>query len=140
MPQDQDREQRVERQTVQQTDRRPETRIDREHLSAAGDLHYQQARRGPGQHPPDATPTRERRQPAEPDVQQAAEDHGGPHPDDESWLQDQGYPKLGRKTHDRLTQVEHGPYAGGTQQGAAGGSEPSAEPPERSTVGSEPGR
>jgi hypothetical protein len=54
-----------------------------------------------------------------PDRQQVAEDYGRPHPDDEAWLQDQGYPKLGRNPHDRLTQVEHGPYPGGTQQGDA---------------------
>jgi len=54
-----------------------------------------------------------------PDQQQTAEDHGRPSPDDESWLQDQGYPKLGKNAHARLTQVEHGPYAGGTQQGDA---------------------
>jgi len=58
-------------------------------------------------------------QTTEPDRQQVAEDFGRPHPDDESWLQDQGYPKLGRNPHDRLTQVEHGPYPGGTQQGDA---------------------
>lgn len=55
----------------------------------------------------------------EPDQQQRAEDFGRPEPEDEAHLQEQGYPKLGRGTQDRLTQVEHGPYAGGTQQGDA---------------------
>jgi len=54
-----------------------------------------------------------------PDQQQSAEEYGRPNPDDESWLQDQGYPKLGKNVHERLTQVEHGPYPGGTQQGDA---------------------
>jgi hypothetical protein len=54
-----------------------------------------------------------------PDLQQTAGEHGGPGPDDEAWLQEQGYPKLGRGTQARVTQVEHGPYAGGTQQGDA---------------------
>jgi hypothetical protein len=54
-----------------------------------------------------------------PDQQQQAEEYGGPSPEDESWLQDQGYPHLGRNAHHRLTQVEHGPYPGGTQQRAA---------------------
>ena len=34
-------------------------------------------------------------------------------------LQEQGYPKLGRSPQSRVTQVEHGPYPGGTQQGDA---------------------
>jgi len=59
------------------------------------------------------------RETAEPDQQQRADDHGRPSPDDESWLADQGYPKLGKKIQSRVTQVEHGPYAGGTQQGDA---------------------
>jgi hypothetical protein len=54
-----------------------------------------------------------------PDRQQTAEEYGGPHPDDESTLKEQGYPKLGRKPQSRMTQVEHGPYPGGTQQGDA---------------------
>ena len=54
-----------------------------------------------------------------PDQQQTAEEYGGPTPDDESWLQEQGYPKLGQKPQSRLTQVEHGPYPGGSQQGDA---------------------
>lgn len=54
-----------------------------------------------------------------PDQQQTAEHYGGPNPDDEQKLQEHGYPKLGRSPQSRLTQVEHGPYAGGTQQGDA---------------------
>jgi hypothetical protein len=69
-------------------------------------------------------------QPAsDPDQQQRAEEYGGPAPDDESWLQEQGYPKLGKSTQSRMTQVEHGPYAGGTQQGDAATDEHAAERP-----------
>jgi len=54
-----------------------------------------------------------------PDQQQTAEDYGRPSPEDESLLQEHGYPKLGKSAQSRLTQVEHGPYPGGTQQGDA---------------------
>lgn len=54
-----------------------------------------------------------------PDRQQTAEEYGGPSPDDEARLREQGYPKLGHKLQSRVTQVEHGPYPGGTQQGDA---------------------
>ena len=54
-----------------------------------------------------------------PDQQQTAEEYGGPSPEDEALLQEHGYPKLGRKPQSGMTQVEHGPYAGGTQQGDA---------------------
>lgn len=40
-----------------------------------------------------------------------------PHPDDESWLKDLGYPKVDEHPESRATQVEHGPNAGGSQQG-----------------------
>jgi len=40
-----------------------------------------------------------------------------PQPDDEARLEEQGYPKLGDKLHSRTTQHEHGPNAGGSQQG-----------------------
>ena len=40
-----------------------------------------------------------------------------PHPDDESWLKDLGYPKTGEHTEAHHTQIEHGPNAGGSQQG-----------------------
>jgi len=52
-----------------------------------------------------------------PDLTQQAEDHGGPSPDEEAVLVEQGYPKLGKKLQSQVTQVEHGPYAGGTEQG-----------------------
>ena len=47
-----------------------------------------------------------------------------PHPDDEAQLTDQGYPKLGRHLQSRTTQHEHGPNAGGTQQGDAASPRP----------------
>jgi hypothetical protein len=40
-----------------------------------------------------------------------------PHPDDEAWLKDLGYPKTGEHTEAHHTQIEHGPNAGGSQQG-----------------------
>jgi hypothetical protein len=40
-----------------------------------------------------------------------------PSPDDESWLNDLGYPKSGEHVESHATQIEHGPNAGGTQQG-----------------------
>jgi hypothetical protein len=40
-----------------------------------------------------------------------------PHPDDESWLNDLGFPKTGEHVEGHQTQIEHGPNAGGTQQG-----------------------
>ena len=57
--------------------------------------------------------------PDEPDQQQRAEEYGGPSAEDEALLQEHGYPKLGESPQSRLTQVEHGPYPGGTQQGDA---------------------
>ena len=65
----------------------------------------------------------------QPDLTQRAEDHGGPSPDEEAMLAEQGYPKLGQKIQSRVTQVEHGPYAGGTQQGDADLKEASGELP-----------
>ena len=57
-----------------------------------------------------------------------------PHPDDESWLKDLGYPKTGEHIEAHHTQIEHGPNAGGSQQGhhtapagASGHRAPSAE-------------
>jgi len=108
-----------------------------DHQGADGGLHYQQARRHADQHPPHTEPTRTRPRPA-PDQQQAADDHGAPDPEDESWLQDQGYPKLGHKMQSRVTQVEHGPYAGGTQQGAA--DSPAPEKPASAPPARKPGR
>ncbi len=91
-------------------------------LHESGGHHYQRAHRAPGstQEGEAATAgTRSAlaRETAEPDQRQRADDHGGPSPDDESWLAEQGYPKLGKKMQSRVTQVEHGPYAGGSQQG-----------------------
>jgi len=42
-----------------------------------------------------------------------------PHPDDEAWLEDLGYPRLGQQIQSRTTQHEHGPNADGTQHGDA---------------------
>ena len=103
--------------------RRPETDLDTERLESGGGLHYQQARREPGGS--DEQPTGDA-----PDTQQAGEHFGGPPPDDEAWLQDQGYPKLGPKLQSRVTQHEHGPYAAGSQQGDTKTPE-QAEPPSR---------
>lgn len=54
---------------------------------------------------------------ASPDTSAASTEPGRPHPDDEAWLKDLGYPKLGKHLQSRTTQIEHGPNAGGTQQG-----------------------
>lgn len=95
---------------------------EHERLSESGGQQYQRAHRAPGSTQQGDTPTAGTRsavarETAEPDQQQRADDHGGPSPDDESWLAEQGYPKLGNKLQSRVTQVEHGPYAGGSQQG-----------------------
>jgi hypothetical protein len=118
--------------TAEDRQGRADAPVENEHLSEAGGLHYQQARRHADEHPPHIEPTRTRRRP-EPDQRQRADDHGVPDPEDESWLQDQGYPKLGRKIESRVTQVEHGPYAGGTQQGDTDSAErsPSRSAPSR---------
>jgi len=97
---------------------------ERDRLSESGGHRYQQAHRDPGSTQEGSAVTAGSRsavarETAEPDQQQRADDHGRPSPDDESWLADQGYPKLGKKIQSRVTQVEHGPYAGGTQQGDA---------------------
>ncbi len=52
-----------------------------------------------------------------PNEEQLVEEYGGQSPEDEAHLQEHGYPKLGKSAQSRMTQVEHGPYAGGTQQG-----------------------
>ena len=89
-----------------------ETTLHGERLQESGGLHYQQAHRAPAE-----TRSAVARDTGEPDQTQRADHHGGPDPEDESWLQDQGYPKLGQRIQSRVTQLEHGPYAGGTQQG-----------------------
>lgn len=95
---------------------------DHDHLSESGGHRYHQAHRAPGStEQGDAVTAGTRsavaRETAEADQRQRADHHGGPSPDDEAWLGEQGYPKLGKKLQSRVTQVEHGPYAGGTQQG-----------------------
>jgi hypothetical protein len=103
----------------------PETEHQREHLHESGGLHYQRAHRAAGaahDDPSQATAgarSEIARATGAPAQDQRADHHGGPGPDDEAWLADQGYPKLGKKMQSRMTQVEHGPYAGGTQQGDA---------------------
>jgi hypothetical protein len=89
---------------------RPEVRLDEAQVASSGGLPYQQARRAPNG-------SDERPSAVDPERQQVADHHGGPSSDDESWLQEQGYPKLGPKIQSRVTQHEHGPYAGGSQQG-----------------------
>lgn len=97
---------------------------DHEHdrLSASGGRRYHQAHRAPGSTQEGEAATAGirsalARDTADPDQRQRADHHGGPSPDDETSLGEQGYPKLGQKLQSRVTQVEHGPYAGGTQQG-----------------------
>lgn len=104
----------------------PPSRGDRERdrLNESGGQQYHQAHRAPGstqdgEAATAGTRSALARETSEPDQQQRADDHGGPSPDDEAWLAEQGYPKLGQKVQSRVTQVEHGPYAGGTQQGDA---------------------
>jgi len=102
-----------------------ETEHQRKQLHESGGLHYQRAHRAAGaahSDPSQATAgarSEIARETAAPAPDQTADHHGGPTPDDEEWLADQGYPKLGKKLQSRMTQVEHGPYAGGTQQGDA---------------------
>lgn len=99
------------------------TPSDDERLSEGGGLRYQQAHRVAGATRDDGSEatagarTELARESRAPEQTQRADEHGGPDPNDESWLQEQGYPKLGPKMQSRVTQVEHGPYAGGTQQG-----------------------
>jgi hypothetical protein len=103
-----------------------ETEHQHEHLHESGGLRYQRAHRVAGAAHDDASKATAggrseiARETGSPAQDQRADHHGGPGPDDEAWLADQGYPKLGKKMQSRLTQVEHGPYAGGTQQGDAG--------------------
>lgn len=99
-------------------------RVD-ERLDQGGGLVYQQAHRAAGATHDDGSPATAgarselARETGAPELDQRADHHGGPGPDDEAWLAEQGYPKLGKKVQSRMTQVEHGPYAGGTQQGDA---------------------
>ena len=92
-----------------------ETMLDDRQIRSSGGLRYQQAQREPGDvaggAPRSSAPI------GEADLSQQAEEFGGPAPDDQDALHEHGYPKLGGKLPSRVTQVEHGPYAGGSQQG-----------------------
>lgn len=92
-----------------------ETQLDAEQIRTGGGLRYQQAHREPGD-VEDGAP-RSSAPIGEPILDQQAEEYGGPTPDDQAALHEHGYPKLGGKLPSRVTQVEHGPYAGGSQQG-----------------------
>lgn len=101
---------------------------DNELETSGGGLHYQQGHRDPGAL--DGAP-RSRAPIGEPSLRQRGEEYGGPAPDDEALLHEQGYPKLGPKLPSRVTQVEHGPYAGGSQQGDAKPAAPEPAGPRR---------
>jgi len=98
-----------------QTERPEETMLDDRQIRTGGGLRYQQAQREPGDveggAPRTSAPI------AEPSLRQRGEEYGGPDQGDQAALHEQGYPKLGEKLPSRVTQVEHGPYAGGSQQG-----------------------
>jgi hypothetical protein len=104
-----------ESQIEPQVDQGIETQLDDRQIRSSGGLRYQQAHRQPGDveggAPRASAPV------AEPDLQQQGEEYGGPAPEDQEVLHEHGYPKLGQKLPSQVTQVEHGPYAGGTQQG-----------------------
>ena len=129
---------------MHQQDERPEA--DRELHESGGGAHYQQAHRqhaveregpsrsraargtGPDHAAPRApagTDTRPEHRDAPPhgsgqdtnDSTSADDRQVRPHPDDESWLNDLGYPKTGEQIEAHQTQIEHGPNAGGSQQG-----------------------
>ena len=92
-----------------------ETLLDDRQIRTSGGLRYQQANREPGDveggAPRTSAPL------GEPNLCQQAEEYGGPALDEQEALHEHGYPKLGGKLPSRVTQVEHGPYAGGSQQG-----------------------
>lgn len=125
MPNQDKREQLPQTETMAQADtvaqaerveaRPAETQLDDEQIRTSGGLRYQQANREPGDveggAPRSSAPI------GEPSLEQQAEEYGGPAPDEQAALHEQGYPKLGGKLPSRVTQVEHGPYAGGSQQG-----------------------
>ena len=97
------------------TERPEETQLDDQQIDTSGGLRYQQAQREPGDvaggAPRASAPV------GEPSLNQSAEEYGGPDPEEQATLNEHGYPKLGKKLPSRVTQVEHGPYAGGSQQG-----------------------
>lgn len=105
----------------------PETHLDDAQQASGGGQHYQQAARDPDQTRAGVTPAAVAPALDTPDQRQNAEAYGGPDPDEEAVLQEQGYPKLGANLPARVTQVEHGPYAGGTQQGTP---ETDSQPPD----------
>jgi len=121
MPTQDRRDQLPETDTTAQIERvevipRPaETQLDDEQIRTGGGLRYQQANREPGDveggAPRTSAPI------GEPSLRQQAEEYGGPAPDQQEALHEHGYPKLGGKLPSQVTQVEHGPYAGGSQQG-----------------------
>lgn len=92
-----------------------ETKLDDQAVRTGGGLRYQQAQRQPGDieggAPRSSAPL------VEPSQRQNAEEYGGPSSDEAATLHEHGYPKLGGKLPSRMTQMEHGPYAGGSQQG-----------------------
>ena len=98
-----------------------ETHLDDDQRASGGGLHYQQAFRDPEARV-GVTPAAVG-QPDAPSQEQRAQEYGGPAPADREILEEHGYPKLDRSVDARLTQVEHGPYAGGSQQGGPAGGE-----------------
>jgi hypothetical protein len=129
-----------------QDERHPTTDEQRAHDESGGGIRYQEAQRqnaverdGPSRsrpargtgpdhaahRAPAGTDTRPEHRDSEPDpsglsVNDATtvdDKQVRPHPDDESWLNDLGYPKTGEHVEAHQTQIEHGPNAGGTQQG-----------------------
>lgn len=116
-----------------QHEHQQETALDHQQQASGGGLRYQQGMRDPdlargGTPTPAAVPA----DLDGPDHRQRAEEYGGPAPDDEAALREHGYPKLGSGVQERLTQVEHGPYPGGTEQGTPGEAESErSDPPAR---------
>ena len=105
----------VQAERVEVIPRPVETQLDDEQIRTGGGLRYQQANREPGDVEGGAPRTSAPM--GEPSLRQQAEEYGGPAPDQQEALHEHGYPKLGGKLPSRVTQVEHGPYAGGSQQG-----------------------
>lgn len=92
-----------------------ETDLDAEQERTGGGPRYQQGHRLPGD--TKAGAPRSSAGVGAPAQEQTAEEYGGPNADEKAELQQHGYPKLGPKLPSKVTQVEHGPYAGGSQQG-----------------------
>jgi hypothetical protein len=117
--------------TVSERQPQHETHLDHEQHESGGGLRYQQAARDPNQTRAGVTPASVETDSDAPDQQQQAEAYGGPAPDEEAVLQDHGYPKLGGSLNSRVTQMEHGPYAGGTEQGGADSPDPERTAPKQ---------